>query len=135
MLARPHRDRKSAAAIDMAPLIDMTFLLLIFFLLNTQFVKDSGIEVNLPKAASGEPKKDTTLRVAISASGTIHIDKRQVALGAVASHVARHKRQNPKGGVIITADAAARTGVLVQVVDQVKLAGVDIINIATRQED
>ena len=135
MLQRPRRDKKQVAAIDMAPLIDMTFLLLIFFLLNTQFVKDSGVEVNLPKAASGTPKKDTTLRVAITASGTIHIDKRQVALGAVATQVARHKRQQPKAGVIITADAAVRTGLLVKVIDQVKLSGIDTINIATSQEE
>jgi biopolymer transport protein ExbD len=80
MIGLRRRSSLEEAAIDMAPLIDMTFLLLIFFLVNTHFVKETGLEVKRPEAASGTPKKGDLILVGISSAGTIHMNGKRVDL-------------------------------------------------------
>jgi biopolymer transport protein ExbD len=90
--------RKSAleeATVDMAPLIDMTFLLLIFFLVNTNFIKETGIEVNRPEAASGEAQGSDIIMVGISAAGTIHMAGNRIDLSSVRTEVAQARIKQP----------------------------------------
>ena len=127
--------RKSAleeATVDMAPLIDMTFLLLIFFLVNTNFIKETGIEVKRPEAASGESQGGDIILVGISAAGTIHMAGNRIDLSAVRTEVAQARIKQPKAPVVIVADEGSRSGQLVRVIDECKLAGAEDISVATK---
>ncbi len=129
--------RKSAleeATVDMAPLIDMTFLLLIFFLVNTNFIKETGIEVKRPEAASGESQGGDIILVGISSAGTIHMAGNRIDLSSVRTEVAQARIKQPKAPVVVVADEGSRTGLMVRVIDECKRAGAEDISIATKTE-
>ncbi len=129
--------RKSAleeATVDMAPLIDMTFLLLIFFLVNTNFIKETGIEVERPEAATGEVQGGDVILVGISSAGTIHMAGKRIDLSSVRPEVAQARIRQPKAPVVIVADEASRSGLMVRVIDECKLAGAAEISVATKTE-
>ncbi|MCK5431626.1 MAG: biopolymer transporter ExbD, partial [Gammaproteobacteria bacterium] len=114
--------------------LDIVFIMLIFFIVTTSFVKESGIDVNRPSAQTSEQKEQGNIIVGIKANGEIWIDKREVDIRAVRANVARLHAENPLGSVIITADRDTRTYDLVQVMDQVRLAGITNASIATEAE-
>ena len=118
----------------MAPLIDMVFILLIFFVVTSSFVKESGIEVNRPTAQTTERQERGNIIIAISSTGEIWMDKRQIDPHAVRTEVLRLKAENPEAAVVIVADEKADTGILVKVMDQVRLAGITRVSIAASQE-
>jgi biopolymer transport protein ExbD len=122
------------AAVDMAPLIDMTFLLLIFFLVNTNFIKETGIEVKRPEAASGSEKKGDLILIGVSSAGTIHISGKRVDLSAVRPTVSQMRLKTPKAPVIVVADESARISLVVRVIDECKLAGAGEVSLATKTE-
>ena len=127
--------RKSAleeAAVDMAPLIDMTFLLLIFFLVNTNFIKETGIEVKRPQAASGSEKKGDLILVGVSSAGTIHMNGKRVDLSAVRPTVSRMRLKTPEAPVIVVADESSRASMIVRIIDECRLAGAEEINLSTK---
>ena len=122
------------ADIDMTPMLDIVFIMLIFFIVTTSFVKESGIDVNRPSAATGKIKAQGNIIVGIRANGDVWIDKRLVDFRAVRANVSRLHRENPLGSVIITADKDTKTQALVQVIDQIRLAGIMHPAIATVSE-
>ena len=119
--------------INMAPLIDMVFILLIFFLVTTTFVQETGLSVRRPKAASSRVLQKESILIAISPTGAIHMNNREVSLMAVRGLVKRalSLREQP---VVIVADGAARTQALVDVMDECRLAGAQQVSIATEKE-
>lgn len=129
-MARRNRGSDDDAQIDLTPMLDMSFILLIFFIVTTSFVKEAGIDVNRPSAATAERKERGNILIAIRASGEVWIDKRVVDRRAVRAAVERLHAENPEGSVVIIADKASETGVLVEVMDQVRLAGVFNVSIA-----
>lgn len=116
--------------IDLTPMLDVIFIMLIFFIVTTSFVKESGVTVNRPTAQTAEEKKGSNILVAIRANGEIWIDRRAVDLRAVRSNIERMKAENPEGAVIIQADEYSPTGLTVKVMDQVRLAGISNISIS-----
>jgi biopolymer transport protein ExbD len=110
-----------SADIDMTPMLDIVFIMLIFFIVTTSFVKESGIDVNRPSAKTAETKEQGNIIVGIKPNGDIWIDKRQVDIRAVRANIARLHAENPLGSVVIAADREAKTYVLVQVMDQIRL--------------
>ena len=122
------------ADIDMTPMLDIVFIMLIFFIVTTSFVKESGIDVNRPTAQTAETKEQGHIIVSIKADGEIWIDKRPVDIRAVRANVARLHAENPLGSVIIAADRDTKTRDLVQVMDQIRLAGIINASIATETE-
>ena len=120
--------------IDMTPMLDIVFIMLIFFIVTTSFVKESGIDVNRPTAQTAEKKEQGHIIVSIKANGEIWIDKRAVDIRAVRANVARLHSENPLGSVIIAADRDTKTHALVQVMDQIRLAGITNASIATEAE-
>lgn len=117
-------------SIDMTPMLDIVFIMLIFFIVTTSFVKESGVTVNRPSAASAVNANKGNIMVAIKPDGQIWIDRRSVDIRAVRANIEKLKAENPESGVVIQSDAQARTGVLVRVMDQIRMAGVDNISIA-----
>lgn len=126
---------EQTADIDMTPMLDIVFIMLIFFIVTTSFVKESGIEVNRPSASKASvSKQQGHIIVGIRANGEIWIDKKLVDVRAVRTNITRLHAENPQGSVVIAADKEAKTGILVRVMDQIRLAGVNNAVIATGDE-
>jgi biopolymer transport protein ExbD len=133
MSARRHIPDQEETELDMTPMLDIVFIMLIFFIVTTSFVKESGVTVNTPRAATASNQEKANIFIAITASGEVWIDRRPVDPRAIRTIVARLHADNPEGSVIIQADADAATGTLVEIMDQVRLAGVEGIAIAADQ--
>ena len=116
--------------IDITPMLDIVFIMLIFFIVTTSFVKESGMTVSRPSASTAEAKQGSNILIAIRANGEIWVDKRAVDVRAVRANVERMKAEAPEGAVVIQADEFSPTGLLVKVMDQVRMAGVLDISIA-----
>ncbi len=116
--------------INITPMLDVVFIMLIFFIVTASFVKESGIDVNKPEGQTAVAKEKANILIAIDADGIIWIDRRQVDPRAVRANIERLHAENPQGTVVIQADEDARTGVLVQVMDSARLAGVYDVAIA-----
>jgi biopolymer transport protein ExbD len=128
-----HYEDESETGIDLAPMLDFVLNLLIFFIITAVFIKEVGITVSRPSAKpqQQEQKKETgTILVAIRANGEIWIDKRVVDLRAVRANIERFHAEKPEAPVVVVADKEAPTGILVQVMDQVRQGGVDNVSIA-----
>lgn len=134
MSSARHRQQAEEAELDMTPMLDIVFIMLIFFIVTTSFVKESGITVNSPSAATAEKQENANIFVAINDQGDVWIDKRQVDIRTVRSIVARLHADNPEGAVVIQSDKKANTEQLMQVMDQVRLAGVETIALAAKEE-
>lgn len=122
------------AGIDITPMLDIVFIMLIFFIVTTSFIKESGIDIQRPSAKTAQKKNQASILVGINSTGDIFIDKRKVDLRAVRSNVERLRAESPEGGVVIQADKGAMTGVLVKVMDQIRLAGVKKISVAATEQ-
>jgi biopolymer transport protein ExbD len=128
-------ERKSKEPeINMAPLIDMVFILLIFFLVTTSFVRESGVEVKRPIASTAEQQEKTTMIVAVTEEGLIYIDEKLIDIRSVRSTMERFKVENPKGNVVITADRDSLFGVSIEVLDEVRAAGISNVVVAATKE-
>ena len=112
----------------------MVFILLIFFLVTASFTKEAGIDVNRPTAQTAVRQERGNLIIAIDKSGEIWIDNQQVDIRTIRAHIEKLHAQNPEGTVIILADKDTRTGATVDVLDQVRLAGVSNVAIAAERE-
>ena len=116
--------------LNLTPMLDIVFIMLIFFVVTTSFVKESGIEVNRPSAQTAERRDHGNILIAIAPNGEIWIDKRAVDIRAVRAVVERLVTENPEGSVIIQGDREAQIGLLVKVMDQVRKAGIVNVSIA-----
>ena len=117
--------------IELTPMLDVVFILLIFFIVTTSFVKESGIEVNRPNADTAEKQERASIFIAIDSEGRIFLQKRKIDIDAVRANIEKLHAESPEGSVVIQADKQSETGVLVQVMDQIRLAGVKNISVAT----
>jgi biopolymer transport protein ExbD len=126
------RNHRSVAELNMAPLIDMVFILLIFFLVTTSFVKETGIDVNRPTATTAVSQAKATILVGIDAANRIYIDHREVDVRAVRANVERALAENPEGAVVVVADQASSTGTAIQVMDGCRMAGAQHVSLAAK---
>lgn len=127
--------QEEESSIDLTPMLDVVFIMLIFFIVTTSFVKEAGIEVNRPKASTATSKAKANIMIAINQTGEVWIDKRRVDVRSVRANVEKLKAENPEGSVVIQADRSSMTGVLVKVMDQVRLAGITNIAVAGVQSE
>ena len=123
-----------AEEINMTPMLDVVFIMLIFFIVTASFVKEAGIDVNRPEAATAVKKERANILVAISDKGEIWINKRQVDVRAVQANIERLKAENPQGSVVIQADKKSTNEMLVVVMDAARQAGVFNVSIAANNE-
>lgn len=122
--------QKAGSEINMTPMIDIVFILLIFFLVTTSFVKETGVDVNRPSAQTSERQERGNILIAITVNGEIWIENHLVDIRAVRANVERMLADNPEAAAIVTADKESTTGLLVEVVDQARLAGISNVSIA-----
>lgn len=120
--------------INMTPMLDIVFIMLIFFIVTTSFVKESGITVDQPTAETAQRQESSNILIGINPAGEVWIDRRSVDVRAVRAQVERLRAENPDAAVIIQADQKAPSGLLVRVMDQVRAAGVDDMAIAAKPE-
>ena len=132
-MARRNKREAEEAAIDLTPMLDVVFIMLIFFIVTASFVKEAGIDVNRPEAATAVKKQRANILVAISDKGEIWINKRQVDVRAVQANIERLKAENPQGSVVIQADKKATTEMLIKVMDASRAAGAFDVSIAAQE--
>lgn len=121
----------TVSAIDISPLIDVVFLLLIFFIVTTVFVKETGVEVSKPRAANSEDLDKQAILIAITAESRVWQGGREIGFDGVATVVAALLEENPDTPVVIQADANTTTQATVRVIDAAKLGGAESVNLAT----
>ncbi|MEE4279003.1 MAG: biopolymer transporter ExbD [Halieaceae bacterium] len=116
--------------VDITPMLDVVFIMLIFFIVTATFIKESGIDVDKPEAATAIVQEKASILIAIDADDQVWINRRQVDVRSVRSIVERLHAENPKGTVVIQADRNSRNNTLVQVMDASRRAGVYDIALA-----
>lgn len=124
------RSKRQSLELNIAPLIDMVFILLIFFLVTTSFVRETGVDVKRPSAITAVSQENATILIAVTAENQIYVDRRLVDVRAVRVHVERALAENPQGSVVIVADRGSRTGTAIQVMDACRQAGAENVAIA-----
>ena len=121
------------SAIDITPMLDVVFILLIFFIVTATFVKEAGIDVNRPDAVTAVKKEKANIIIAIHHKNEIWIDRRKIDFRSVRPNIERLHAENPQGSVIIQADKESKTETLIQVMDAAREAGVYNIAIAAQE--
>ena len=125
-----HITEEDESNIDMTPMLDIVFIMLIFFVVTASFVKETGIEINRPQASTATPKETANIKIAIDASDAIWLDKRKVDERSVKAILERMHIENPQGTLIIQADSKSTNERLVKVMDAARQAGISAISIA-----
>ena len=129
-----HAGQEEEASIDLTPMIDVTFIMLIFFIVTATFVKETGIDVNRPEAQTAVVKEKANILIAIDANDQIWIDRRKVDIRSVRPNIERLHAENPQGSVVIQADKESKTETLISVMDASRQAGVYNVAIAAQDK-
>ena len=127
---RMRHQQDEDTGIDLTPMLDVVFIMLIFFIVTSSFIKESGVDVQRPQAETASPQDKGNILIAITADGQVWMDKKVVDVRSVRAHVERMRVDQPDGAVVVQADQDARTGLVVQVMDQARLAGVQDVALA-----
>jgi biopolymer transport protein ExbD len=130
MQSRRHAPETEDTGIDLAPMLDFTTNLLIFFIITTSFIKEAGVEVFKPSALTGENRDSGNLLIAIRENGDIWMDRRQIDMRDVRPQMERLHIERPDDTVVIIADKESDAGIVAKVMDEVRLAGITVMSIA-----
>ena len=130
--------RKKAAeeepnAIDLTPMLDVVFIMLIFFIVTASFIKEAGIEIERPDASTALLKKNANILVAVSANNEVWIDKNMIDIRAIKGSIERLHAENPKGALVIQADDEADIEILTKVAKAAREAGVMDVSVSTEK--
>ncbi|MCA8837627.1 MAG: biopolymer transporter ExbD [Gammaproteobacteria bacterium] len=125
-------EMEEESSIDITPMLDIVFIMLIFFIVTATFVKETGVDVNRPEASTAEKKERANILIAIDSRDRIFMDKREIDPRAVRANIQRMRAESPEGSVVIQADSESRHEVLVLVIDAARQAG--IFNVAIASE-
>lgn len=128
------RPSASGVGLNVTPLIDMVFILLIFFAVNSSFVKETGVDVDRPTAQTAERQDQAGILIAVTREGEVWIEQQQVDIRAVRGRVERLRAESPEASALILADKKSETGIVVQVLDQARLAGVARVAVAATED-
>ncbi|MEE4173236.1 MAG: biopolymer transporter ExbD [Xanthomonadales bacterium] len=124
------RGKEDDAEINITPMLDIVFIMLIFFIVTTSFTKETGADITKPFADQAIRLQKGTILVGIRSNDEVWMNKRRIEVREVRAMVERAKAENPEGSVVIVADKGSRIGVVTEVMDQVKLAGIEGIAIS-----
>jgi len=134
MARRRRHQADEESDINMTPMLDIVFIMLIFFIVTTSFVKETGIDPRRPVAATAAAKPRGNILIGVDVDGFIWVNKRRVELSQISQLVEDAVNQNPESSAIVIADQGSATGVVIDVMDQVRLGGVFDIAIAAEPE-
>jgi biopolymer transport protein ExbD len=121
-MARKETREEEEAAIDMTPMLDIVFIMLIFFIVSTSFLKEAGVEVEKPKAAQAAATHKANIFIAVRDTGEIWMDKKIVDVERLGANIERMLAETPTETIVIQADKEATHGVVVKVMDAIKAA-------------
>ena len=132
-MARSKRVAKADDSdVNVTPLLDIVFIMLIFFIVTATFIKEPGVDVTRPEALTAEDQRLVSILVAIDSENTIWINRKEVSLDSVRATLERLRRENPRGSAVIQADGNAHSEYLVDVLNQIRAAGVeDVVAVST----
>ncbi len=132
------RKRKNKVAddaeIDMTPMLDIVFIMLIFFIVTASFLKEAGIDVNRPESTTQSKAENASILIAVSENNEIWVDKRRIDIRAVRANIERLRAENPEGAVVLQADKNSKSGVVLEVLDSIRSAGVFDAVVSTREK-
>ena len=117
--------------INLTPMLDVVFIILIFFIVTATFIKEAGIQIERPDTYTADTQDDASILIAISASDEVWIDRKERAPQAIRGIIERLHAENPKGSIVIQADENSSNEKLVLVMEAAKAAGVANVSIAT----
>lgn len=123
------------AEIDLTPMLDIVFIMLIFFIVTSTFIKEPGVDIERPDAETTEKVKTVAVLIAITSDNRIFIDKKEIDLRAVRGSVERMLAENPNGAIVIQADKDSEAGVMMKVMESVRDAGAPATKISTNKID
>ncbi|MCZ6911406.1 MAG: biopolymer transporter ExbD [Proteobacteria bacterium] len=132
-MARRHATQEEETEINITPMLDVVFIMLIFFIVTTSFIKETGIDPNRPEAETATANTHGNILIAISEFDQVWMNKNQVELAQIRSMVESAVAEIPESSVIIIADEKASTGILIDLMDQVRLGGVANIMVAAEE--
>jgi biopolymer transport protein ExbD len=129
-MARRHATHEEETEINITPMLDIVFIMLIFFIVTTSFIKETGIDPNRPEALTAAKQDRGNILIGVSAIGEIWMNKRSVDLASVRQMVEQARNESPESTVVIVADEEAETGVVIDLMDQIRLGGITNISVA-----
>lgn len=132
-MARQRFNRDEESDINLAPMLDVVFIMLIFFIVTATFIKQAGIEVLRPIAGSAEEKPTVSVLVAVSETGDIWIDNRRLDPTSVRAHIERLHAENPKGGLVVQADRGAKMEKVLAVLEAARAANITQVALSTER--
>ena len=132
-MARRHATQEEETEINITPMLDVVFIMLIFFIVTTSFIKETGIDPNRPEAETATANTHGNILIAISEFDQVWMNKGQVELAQIRAMVESAVAEIPESSVIIIADEKASTGILIDLMDQVRLGGVANIMVAAKE--
>jgi biopolymer transport protein ExbD len=131
MRGQQQKAPEDEAQIDLTPMLDVVFIMLIFFIVTASFIKEAGVEVNRPEASTADPAENVNILIAVTANDEVWMAGRRIDVRAVRANVERLHAENPKGAVVIQADNESTTETVVAVLDASREAGVMDVSLAT----
>ena len=134
-MRRARKREQEESEVNLTPMLDVVFIMLIFFIVTASFVKEAGIDISRPPAATAERKERGNILVAITENDQVWVDRRMVDPRALRANIERLHAENPQGSVVIQADMKSTNGLLVQVMDAARLAGVKNVALAAEVVD
>jgi len=134
MRGQKQRAPEDEAQIDLTPMLDVVFIMLIFFIVTASFIKEAGVEVNRPEASTADPAENVNILIAVTANNEVWMAGRRIDVRAVRANVERLHAENPKGAVVIQADNESNTETVVAVLDASREAGVMDVSLATEDK-
>jgi biopolymer transport protein ExbD len=134
-MARTRRTAKADDSdVNVTPLLDIVFIMLIFFIVTATFIKEPGVDVTRPEAQTSEDQRLVSILVAIDSQNTIWINREKVSVDGVRASVERLRRENPRGSAVVQADGSAHTKYLVDVLEQIRATGIqDVVAVSTKK--
>ncbi len=133
-MPRKHSSPEEETEINITPMLDIVFIMLIFFIVTTSFVKETGINPERPEAETAQARPRGNILIGVSENGDIWMNKRRVEINQIRQLVEDAVGENPESSAVIIADQESATGVLIDIMDQVRLGGVIDISVAAEPE-
>ena len=133
-MRRSRRSQEEDAKIDITPMLDVVFIMLIFFIVTASFIKESGAKVVKPEAETSEKKPQATILLAIDENDKVWLDRKTIDPRAIKANISRLRAENPEGEVVVQADIESTAETVIKVVDALKEAGIPIPTVATSTE-
>ncbi len=130
---RDNQQQEEELEINMTPMLDIVFIMLIFFIVTATFMKEAGVTVQKPEALTGDRQDQASIIVAVTDKDEVWVNKTVVDVKALRPLIEKLHAENPKGTVVIEADKDARAGLMIAVADAIQAAGVPKVAVSTEE--